>query len=294
MPPPRPRTSPGRARQFLAVLLAAPLLTVLAGCTSPVDPGDAGRGDAAPAPGVTPPPVAGRVDYQLGGAYAPDARARIVVRDSTDAAVPGRYNICYVNAFQTQPGTLAAWRRDHPDLVLTRDGRPVTDPDWPDEAVLDTSTAARRSALADVVGRQLARCAQAGFDAVELDNLDSYLRSGGRLTPGDNVAMVALLAHRAHALGLAAAQKNAVEIGSAGRRKAGLDLAVAEECQVHDECDYYRGLYGRRVIEIEYTDNGRAAFEQACRERGSQISVLLRDREVVPRGRPGHVSRWCD
>ncbi|AFV88794.1 MAG: endo alpha-1,4 polygalactosaminidase [Acidipropionibacterium acidipropionici] len=247
---------------------------------------------ASCSPGPTFPPAAGRADYQIGGAYRPDDDVAIVIRDVADTPVAGRYNICYVNAFQTQPGTLPRWRREHPGLVLSKAGAPVTDPDWPGEALLDTSTPANRTAIVSVIGKDLERCAQAGFDAVELDNLDSYLRSGGRISPADNAAMAGLLARRAHSLGMAAAQKNAPEIGDAGRR-AGLDLAVAEECQVYDECDHYTRLYGSRVIEIEYTDNGVRAFEQACRARGSRISVLLRDRDVVPRGRRGHVARWC-
>ncbi len=38
---------------------------------------------------------------------------------------------------------------------------------------------------------------------------------------------------------------------------------------------------------------GYNAEPAACRARGRQVSVLLRDRDVVPAGRPGYVSRWC-
>lgn len=273
MPPLRRRTP---------VLL---VLAVLLGCSPATDRNPPSR--------TTPPPAAGRVDYQLGGPYPPHPTARITVRDSSARPVPGLYNICYVNAFQTQPGTLTTWLRRHPDLVLSRGGRPVTDPDWPDEALLDTSTDSGRRKLAALLDADLARCERSGFDAVEPDNLDSYLRSGGRLVAADNVALIADLARRAHARGLAVAQKNAPEIGRAGRDTAGLDFAIAEECQVYRECDHYTGLYGRRVIEIEYTDNGAKAFARACGLRGREISVLLRDRDVVRRGEPGYVSRWC-
>lgn len=269
--------------RIFAVLLAALLL---AGCAA--DP----RPTPPSAPEAAPPPVGARVDYQLGGAYEPDRGVDVVVRDAAASPVPGVYSICYINAFQTQPGTLAAWLSQHPGLVLTEGGRPVTDPDWPDEALLDTSTAANRADLAGIIGQDLARCARKGFDAVELDNLDSYLRSDRRLTPDDNVALVRLLAARAQALGLAAAQKNASDVGEAGR-SAGLGFVIAEECQVFDECGGYTRVFGRRVIEIEYTDNGPSAFEEACRARGSQVSVLLRDRGVVARGARGYVSRWC-
>lgn len=79
----------------------------------------------------------------------------------------------------------------------------------------------------------------------------------------------------------------------AAREQARFDFAVTEECQVYNECARYTGVYGPNVIEIEYTDNGTEAFEQACRAQGQQISVLLRDRNVVPAGSPGYVYRWC-
>jgi hypothetical protein len=48
------------------------------------------------------------------------------------------------------------------------------------------------------------------------------------------------------------------------------------------------------VYEIEYTDaGGRRGFRAACRARGAAISIILRDRDVLPRRRPGFVSRAC-
>lgn len=249
---------------------------------------------SATAAAVTPPPVGARFDYQLGGAYPPAKGVRVVARDRTAPAAPGVYSVCYVNAFQTQPEESGWWTSRHPGLLL-RDGRGrlVEDEGWPGEHLLDTRTAAQRSALAAVVGRWVDECAAKGYRAVELDNLDSWLRSGGRLTPGGNLAYAELLVERAHAKGLAVAQKNAPELTAKQVRTAGFDFAVAEECQVYDECDAYTALHGRHVVEVEYTDNGRAAFREACTARGRTISVVLRDRDVVPRGQRGYVSRNC-
>jgi hypothetical protein len=47
------------------------------------------------------------------------------------------------------------------------------------------------------------------------------------------------------------------------------------------------------VIEVEYTDNGVDAFAQACAARGRQISVVLRDRDLVPAGNEEYVYRHC-
>ncbi|MDV8000108.1 endo alpha-1,4 polygalactosaminidase [Rhodococcus sp. IEGM 1408] len=248
--------------------------------------------------GVTPPPVHAVVDYQIGGAYPPAPGTGVVTRDRAEDPVEGVYSICYINAFQAQPDESGFWEDRHPDLLLTtRDGRPVRDEEW-DEPLLDISTADKRERLAAIVDGWMADCADRGFKAVEPDNLDSWTRSGGRLTRDHAVEYSRLLAQNAHARGMAIAQKNAAELTDAQIRLIGFDFAVAEECQQYSwgtgtECDRYRSVYGVRVIEIEYSDGGTAAFTAACRERGDQISVLLRDRDVVPRGADGYVNRSC-
>lgn len=248
---------------------------------------------ACGSPAAERPSMGTRVDYQLGGAYEPADDVTGVVRDRTDSPAPGLWSSCYVNAFQTQPGEADRWEAEHPELLLTVDGRHVEDPGWPGELLFDTSTADRRAALAEVVGSWLQQCADDGFDAVEADNLDSDTRSRGALTRDDGLALAALLADRAHALGLAFAQKNAADLTREQVRDVGFDFAVAESCQLYDECDAYTALHGPHVIEIEYADDGEEHFAQACAERGGEVSVLLRDRDVVPRGEPGYVSRNC-
>ncbi len=240
------------------------------------------------------PPVNAAVDYQLGGAYTPVSGVTVVTRDVTGSPAPGTYGICYVNAFQTQPGTRSWWLARHPGLLL-RDGagRLVTDPDWPDETLLDTSTSAKRRELLAVADIWLARCAAKGFRAVEPDNLDSWTRSRGRLTMRHNAGFAAALVAHAHARGLAVAQKNDVDM-LALHRTTRFDFAVAEECQVYAECDEYAAVFGRHVIEIEYSDaGGRANFRSACAARGSRISIVYRDRDLVARGKPGYVFATC-
>jgi hypothetical protein len=238
------------------------------------------------------PPVGARPDYQLGGTYAPASGVRIVTRDRTAKPAPGRYGICYVNAYQTQPDEQATWRGANADLVL-RDsaGRPVVDADW-GEQLLDTSTAAKRNRLAVIVGGWIDGCAKAGYRAVEPDNLDSWTRSKGLLTQAHNLAFAKLLIARAHSAGLAIAQKNAAETSGKARR-LGFDFAVAEECQVWKECGSYTRYYGRHVIEIEYSDQPKAAFTTACALRGRTISIVRRDRDLVAKGQSGYYARWC-
>ena len=237
---------------------------------------------AAPTRRVVPYPVNGTFDYQIGGDYPPAARVTIVDRDRTSAPVAGRYNVCYINAFQSQPGESAAWG----SLLLRTSSGLVEDPGWPGEYVVDTRQAA---AVAAFVGTWIRGCAAKGFQAVELDNLDSNTRSGGLLSAANNLDVFRRLVAIGHAAGVAVAQKNTVEL-SAQAKAAGADFAIAEECQVYGECDGYAAVYGRSWVEIEYTD---AAFSAACAARGATTSVIRRDVQVVPAGSSGYVYSSC-
>ena len=68
---------------------------------------------------------------------------------------------------------------------------------------------------------------------------------------------------------------------------------MAEECEYYRECGRYTRTYGKHLIEIEYTDNGRAAFTRACAARSGTVSILLRDRDVEPAGTTGYVYETC-
>jgi hypothetical protein len=234
--------------------------------------------------GVAPPPADARFDYQLGGAYPPEGDVEIVVRDRTAEADPGRYSVCYVNAFQTQPGATEV-----PEHLLVHDGSGarVEDPDWPGEYLLDISTPDRRAAVVDLVGRWIDGCARDGFDAVEPDNLDSWTRSQGFLDRADAVATARLLVERAHDAGLAIAQKNAAELAG---EELGFDFAITEDCSVFAECATYGETYDV-VLDVEY-DEG--AFSDACDAGGEGASLLHRDLQLVTPGEAGYVARWCD
>jgi hypothetical protein len=245
-------------------------------------------GDAGPAPELALPPANAGFDYQLGGAYAPPAGVAIVSRDRLESPASGLYNLCYVNGFQVQPDDESFWLSEHPELVL-RDasGDPVIDPDW-DEMLLDPSTPAKREAIATIVGGWIARCAADGFDAVEIDNLDSYSRSGGRLTEDHAVALMRLFADAAHAGGMAIAQKNSTEL--LGRRaEMATDFAVAEECNRYDECADYVSAYGDAVLVIEYR---RADFDAGCADFPG-LSIVLRDLDLVTPSSADYVYDGC-
>lgn len=271
----RSRTSavPGQRRRgawsyalLLPVLLA--LLPAVAPSVAPATP--------------TPLPPGTDVDYQLGGARPVPDHVGIVVRDRRASPVGDRYDVCYVNGFQTQADERRFWRRHHWRLVLKDGGKPVTDEAW-GEWLLDVRTPAKRRALARIVGRWTKGCASDGFDAVEFDNLDSFTRSHHLLSRQQAVAYARLLVARAHDAGLAAGQKNLA--GFDGSR-IGYDFAVAEECGRYHECSAYTDGYGDRVLAVEYR---RRDFRWTCRHEGGRLAVVLRDRDLSPTG----VRRWC-
>ncbi|MET9592875.1 endo alpha-1,4 polygalactosaminidase [Streptomyces sp. NPDC006516] len=266
---------------------------MLAGCSvGDGTPRDAASERPAASDSVLLPTAGMRFDYQIGEGYTPPDGVRAVSRDREDEPAPGLYNICYVNAFQTQPGALEWWQSTHPDLLLRGDdGQLIIDEGW-DEVLLDTSTAARRTQLAEIVGEWIDGCAESGFQAVEPDNLDSFERSDGKLTQAHNAAFATVLAERAHKAGLAIGQKNTTDL--LGRHSAiGFDFAVTEECAQFDECDAYADAYDDRVFAVEYEGEGEVDFEESCARWGDRISLVLRDLDVLPAGRKGYVYRTC-
>ena len=266
-------------------------LVLFAGCSSP----STGTGVDAPA-GVTDapagalvlPPANGGLDYQLGGEYPPPAGVTIVSRDRGASPAAGLYNICYVNGFQIQPDEEPMWMSQYPDLIL-RDGggNPVIDVDW-DEMLIDVGTPEKRTRVAAIVGGWIDGCAAAGFDAIEIDNLDSFTRSTGLLDEEDAVAAMRLFADAAHAHDLPAAQKNSSEL--VGRRAdMATDFVVAEECNRYTECGDYTAAYGDHVLVIEYRAQD---FTAGCAAY-PQLSIVLRDRNLVTQGSAGYVFDGC-
>ncbi len=235
---------------------------------------------------VSLPPANGDVDYQIGGDYDLVEGTQIVSRDWFEgAADPDVYSICYVNAFQTQPDDPDVERPDETsawpeDVVLTA---LAEDPNWTGEYLIDISTSKKRDGASEWVSDMVSTCADKGFDAVEFDNLDSWTRfedipSVQELVPftrEDTVAFASLITQDAHEKGMAAGQKNTVElIDDGSREQIGFDFAIAEECGQFDECGAYADAYDDHMIVIEYTDED---FDAACAEFASRLSIVRRD-----------------
>jgi hypothetical protein len=300
-----------RRRRFAFVSLlaatAASTSLALAGCAgaAPTDGEYRGDGDSATvdATSGTDPAIATRAhsglrklptdagfDYQLGGAYTPPKGVSVVGRDRTSNPLKGGYSICYVNAFQTQPGDAELWKSS---LLLKVNGKLVKDPDWPDETLLDTSTKAKRQGILKVLKPWIKGCADKGYSAVEFDNLDSYTRSHQALRYKHNAALAEELVKAAHSYNLMAAQKNVAERSADLQRSAGFDMAVAEECAANEECGEYTRTYGSQVVDTEYTDNLPVTFTRMCQQARAPKLMILRDRDLLTPGKKGYVYKAC-
>lgn len=263
-------------------------LFALVGCGSSATPD--------PAADVALPPTEGVFDYQLGAAadrLTDGTPLDVVVRDATAAPLEDAYNVCYVNGFQTQPGS--DWSDRPSALLRDASGDPVRDPDWPDEIILDPSTASTRASILEVVGPVIETCAADGFDAVEIDNLDTWTRFD-EISQEGAFALASAYVTAAHDLGLAIAQKNAAQAARPAHDNLGFDLAVVEECGAYSECAAYTDVYGSHVLQIEYPDSLTEAdltFADVCADPARAPLTILRDRDLVDQDDPTYVYDAC-
>jgi hypothetical protein len=92
-------------------------------------------------------------------------------------------------------------------------------------------------ALKPMLDERIAMCARKGFDAVELDDIDSFdppSTTGFHLTPGDAQNYLAYAFNEIHRLGMTALWKNSPYLSWWGRNYT--DGAVVEECYVYEQC----------------------------------------------------------
>ncbi len=92
-------------------------------------------------------------------------------------------------------------------------------------------------ALKPMLNARIAMCASKGFDAVELDDIDSFdppSTTGFHLTPGDAQNYLAYAFNQVHRDGMTALWKNSPLLASWGVRYT--DGAVVEECYTYGGC----------------------------------------------------------
>jgi Glycoside-hydrolase family GH114 len=92
-------------------------------------------------------------------------------------------------------------------------------------------------ALKPMLDERIAMCARKGFDAVELDDIDSFdppSTTGFHLTPGDAQNFLAYAFNQIHRDGMTGLWKNSPFLSWWGRNYA--DGAVVEECYLYRQC----------------------------------------------------------
>lgn len=154
----------------------------------------------------------------------------------------GGHAVCYVDAGTWENFRPDAW--EYPASVL---GLPNG---WPGERWLDIRA---RGILLPIITARVAKCAAAGFDAVEFDNVDGYENDTGfPLTAADQLTFNTDLAAVAHSYGLSVGLKN--DIDQLAQLESTFDFAINEQCFQYKECDAYDGwtAAGKAVVEVEY------------------------------------------
>ena len=155
----------------------------------------------------------------------------------------GGHAVCYVSA-----GTWEDWRPDarrFPSRVL---GTPVVA--WPGERWLDIR---QLNVVSPLLRARAEKCHEAGFDAIDWDNVDTYMqKSGFAITAKDQLAFNKMLAKTARELGLTVGLKN--DLAQARVLEPHFDFVVSEECQRYQECGLLApfALRKKAVVQIEY------------------------------------------
>ena len=161
--------------------------------------------------------------------------------------------VCYMDAGTYEPG-----RPDSSTFPASAKGSAVAG--WPGELWLDVRPAGPNyAALQAIMRARFQVCRDKGFDAVEPDNLDSYLNSPGfATTAADQLAYNQWLATTAHDLGLAAFQKN--DLDQIPQLQPFFDGILDEECNKYSECAALAPYVaaGKPAWNAEYRDDGES------------------------------------
>jgi len=167
----------------------------------------------------------------------------------------GAHAVCYVDA-----GTWENGRPDasaYPSIVLgTSNG-------WPGEKWVDVR---RTDVLLPIIDARVAKCATAGFDAVEFDNVDGYTNTTGfPLTASDQLTFDEALGGIAHGHGLSVGLKN--DLDQLDAHQSQFDFAINEQCFQYKECSAYAGWLaaGKSVLEVEYGGSAKKYCADAAR-----------------------------
>jgi hypothetical protein len=180
--------------------------------------------------------------------------------ESSVAAVHARgaHAICYVDA-----GTAEDWRSDYREFAPAVLGADM--PGWPGERFIDVTDWAGPAGpggetLGQIMTDRVRLCHDEGFDAVEMDNLDTYTDTdtglgGFRLSMGQEEAYLDKLIAVVHGAGLAFFLKNEVNGDSLLATMAPrADGEVVEQCWQYRDCSGLEPFVreGKPVLDVEY------------------------------------------
>jgi hypothetical protein len=167
--------------------------------------------------------------YDVDGFLTTAAEVRTIHTRWQAATLPHPRLICYLDM---------AWEDYRPDASPGRafpaDSLGDVYFGFPQERWVDFR---QLDALKPMLDERIAMCARKGFDAVELDDIDSFdppSTTGFDLTPGDAQNFLAYAFNEIHRYGMTGLWKNSPYLSWWGRDYA--DGAVVEECYVYQQC----------------------------------------------------------
>ena len=184
--------------------------------------------------------------YDLDGFLTTAPEVRSIKTTWPAATLPHPQTICYIDL---------AWEDYRPDASPGGGYFPAAALGgvyygYPEERWLDFR---QLDALKPMLGERIGMCARKGFDAVELDDIDSFdppSTTGFDLTPGDAENFLAYAFNEIHRDGMTGLWKNSPYLSSWGREYA--DGAIVEECYLDHAC-FASQLKGSRQYGITCT-----------------------------------------
>jgi Glycoside-hydrolase family GH114 len=183
--------------------------------------------------------------YDIDGFLTTRAEVRRIHRTWQAATLPHPRLICYIDLAWEDYRPDASPGNVFPAATLGKVYYGYPQERWVDFRQLD--------ALKPMLDERLRMCARKGFNAVELDDIDSFdppSTTGFHLTPGDAQNFLAYAFNEIHRLGMTGLWKNSPYLSWWGRRYA--DGAIVEECYVYRQCTA-SSLRGSRQYGIRCT-----------------------------------------
>lgn len=134
--------------------------------------------------------------------------------------------------------------------------------------------------LLAIMARRVRLCEDAGFNAVEFDNVDAYANSTGfPITSGDQIVYDVALTKFAHRMGLAVGLKN--DLGQVRLLEPYFDFAIDEQCVQFYFCTALTPFVAARkpVYDVEYV--GQPSL--VCPKAPPSIDVIFKELSLYAR-----------